>query len=146
MEIKRLESYGYIKICININLKKLFPKYNDMINYIIFKDTIIFKYDFDNNLINYSDLFSKYNKLIFFEYDFSLELLENYMINDFNFKYIYKYQNLEFSCDPLIGNTKSKFNCPIDFLELSTLTHIYFLNKFNQSIDKLPQTMIFLIY
>jgi hypothetical protein len=95
-----------------------------MDNYIIIEDTVIFKDEFNDLLDNYTNIISKYNKLIFSNYSNPLisKEIENCLDDDDNTCILYK-----FSSGSLLSN---KFN------QIVNLTHLIFNYCFNQIVDQ----------
>ena len=89
-------------------------------NYWIVDDLIIFKSEFNEELIDYYDIISKYSKIIFSNYnDMSIAIETN---NNYEKKYKNKY-------------VKSKFNKKIDLSKNINLTHLILGEYFNKEID-----------
>ena len=122
------------------NIKKLIVlKYNTVNNkiinmikeetedYLISNDNILlFKPEFNKSLINYIDIISKYDKLIFFNYnDIKIFISINNKFDDY---YLY-----------------SKFNKPIYILP-SNITPLNFGSNFNQEVNNLPPNLTHLTF
>ena len=88
-------------------------------NYWIVDDLIIFKPEFNEELINYYDIINKYQKIIFSNYD-KLEIMietNNEWINKYDNKYNNNLTHLTFG---------EYFNQKIDLSNNINLTHLIF--------------------
>ena len=116
-------------------------------NYITKDDTIIFAPHFNSELdIN---LLSKFNKLIFSDYELNDKLFEVYENNNFeNLTCIKNKFNQEVNKLPhnIIHLTFGwNFNQEVNNLP-QNLTHLTFGNHFNQEVNMLPQNIIYLTF
>ena len=97
-------------------------------DYWIYENKIIFKPEFNDKLDNYLDIISKYNELIFSNYDdYNIEI-------ETNGEYFHIYNNIY---------KKSKFNQSITIPE--NITHLIFGEKFNQLVT-IPQNVTHLTF
>ena len=89
-------------------------------NYWIIDDWLIFKPEFNEELINYYDVINKYNKIMFSNYNDPLIAIET------NNLWIRKYNN---------NFIRNKFNKEIDLSNNINLIDLTFGDCFNKEID-----------
>ena len=89
-------------------------------NYLIVKDWLIFKLEFNELLDDYYDVIDMYEKVMFSNYNDPLIAIETNNLSEYEY-YLY--------------NINNKFNQKINLSNNINLTHLTFGEKFNQEID-----------
>ena len=110
-----------------------------MEDYWIYENKIIFKPEFNDKLDNYFDIISKYNELIFSNYDnYNITIKTNNEYNEYYEEYSENYKSSEFNQQVKIPENITHltfgdcFNQPVIIPE--NVTHLTFDNCFNQQV------------
>ena len=116
-------------------------------DYWIYKNKIIFKPEFNNNPDTYLDIISKYNELIFSNYDdFNIMIkTNNKYYEEYDKNIIYSYFNQQLTIPQSVTHLTFgwRFNQPIIIPQ--NVTHLTFNGYFNQQII-IPENVIHLTF